>query len=128
MIKQEDVGKLKEGNYIMIDGCACIVTKIQRSAPGKHGHSKFRIDAFDLITGSRKVALYTGHDKVDVPIIEKKAAQVLAINGNTAQIMDLENYETFETEIPSDLQGKVMVGVQVLYWDILGKKIMKQMK
>ena len=41
--------------------------------------------------------------------------------------MDLENYETFEIEIPEELVDKVEEGVQVLYWEVLGKKIMKRL-
>ena len=69
-----------------------------------------------------------GHDKVEVPIIEKKSAQVLSISGNTANVMDMETYETFEMDIPEDLQGQVKDGVEILYWLVLGARVMKQVK
>ena len=128
MKKQEEISKLKEGRYIVIDSAACVITKMSKSAPGKHGHAKYRVDAVDLITGSKKVMLYTGHDKVEVPIIEKKPAQVLGLSGNTAQVMDMATYESFDLDIPEELQGKIVVGAQVVYWEILGKKVLKQLK
>ena len=128
MIKQEEISKLKEGRYIVIDGAACVIKKMQRSSPGKHGHAKYRIDAVDIITKAKKVVLYSGHDKVGVPIIDKKPAQVLGISSNTAQVMDMESYESFDLDIPEELQGKIVVGAQVIYWEILGKKVLKQLK
>ena len=127
MIK-EIIGKLKEGRYTVLDGSACIIKKMQKSAPGKHGHAKYRVDAEDLLTGNKKVIMMTGHAHVDVPIIDKQSAQVLSISGKTAQIMDMETYETFDLAIPAELEGKVIAGANIIYWNILGKKIMKSVK
>jgi len=68
------------------------------------------------------------HDNVEVPSIEKKTAHVLSSSGNKANVMDAENYETFDLEIPEELQGQVVENAQVLYWDVLGQKVMKQVK
>lgn len=127
-IIQEEISKLKEGRYVIIDGAACVITNMQRSAPGKHGHAKYRVEAVDMITGNKKVIILTGHARVDVPIVEKKTAQVLNVSGDTAQLMDMESYETFEAEIPEELKGKVVAGGQVVFWTILNKKIIKQVK
>jgi len=40
----------------------------------------------------------------------------------------METYETFDLEISEDIKGRVAEGVQVLYWDVQGTKIMKQIK
>jgi len=60
---QEEIGKLKEGRYIVIDGSACIIKRMQKSAPGKHGHAKYRVDAEDLLTGAKKVIIVHHIDK-----------------------------------------------------------------
>lgn len=127
-IVQEEIGKMKEGRYIVIDGSACIIKKMQKSAPGKHGHAKYRVDAEDLLTGAKKVIMMTGHARVDVPIIDKLAAQVLSVSGKTAQIMDMQTYETFDIEIPDDLKDKVVAGANVIYWNIMGRKVLKGVK
>lgn len=125
---QEEIGKMKEGRYIVIDGSACIIKKMQKSAPGKHGHAKYRVDAEDMLTGAKKVIMMTGHARVDVPIIDKKAAQVLSVSGKTAQIMDMQSYETFDLAIPAELEGKVIAGANIVYWNIMGRKILKSVK
>jgi len=119
---------LKVGNYVIVDGIACIVKSIQTSRPGKHGHAKCRIEAVGMIDNQKKIFVAPGHDKVDVPIIIKKSAQVLSLNGDTANVMDMESYETFDLKIPSELKEKITEGVQVVYWVILIEKVMKQIK
>ncbi len=127
-VNKEEIGKVKVGRYIVVEGAACQIVNIQKSSPGKHGHAKYRIDAVDLITGSKKNLMLTGHAKVDVPIIGKKPAQILSVSGNTASVMDMETYETFDLEIPSELAEKVKANSDIVYWNILGKKVMKEVK
>tara|TARA_Y100000034_G_C6869095_1_gene396507 strand:+ start:690 stop:1088 length:399 start_codon:yes stop_codon:yes gene_type:complete len=126
--KQTTATSLKPGSYLVIDGHACKVTKIDTSRPGKHGHAKCRISATSVFDGSRKVAVLPGHDKVEVPLIEKKNAQILSVTGDTANVMDEESFETFDLEIPEELKGQVKEGVNIIYWDILDKKMMKEVK
>ena len=113
---------------MVIEGVACRGNKIETSRPGKHGHAKCRIDASSLVDGGKKVVVLPGHDKIEVPIIDKKTAQVLSVQGDIANIMDEENYETFDVKIPDELKGKMEAGISVVYWDILGDKILKQVK
>ena len=126
--KQASVGSLKRGSYIVLDGVACKVADTQVSRPGKHGHAKVRLSAISLIDNRKKVVVMPGHDNVEVPIIEKKNAQVLSIQGSIANVMDSVTYETFDLEIPEELKSDVVEGATVLYWVILDKKVMKQVK
>jgi translation initiation factor 5A len=126
--KQVDVGSLQKGNYVVLEGEGCKVTDVQISRPGKHGHAKVRLSAVGLIDGKKRIVVMPGHDKVDVPIVEKRNAQVLSIQDGKANVMDNETYETFDLEIPDDLKPECVEGTQVLYWVILDKKVMKQVK
>lgn len=120
--------QMKVGSFIVIEGQAYRVVSTDTSRPGKHGHAKVRLVATSLTTGKKKELVVPGHDSVEVPIIEKKTAQVLSITNNQANVMDDETYETFDIEIPEDLKEKVAEGVKVVYWVILGDKVMKQAK
>ena len=119
---------IKTGSYIVIDGVACRVTSAESSRSGKHGHAKVRIVAVGLLDSKKRDIVMPAHDNVDVPIIEKKTAQVLSVSGDMANIMDSETYETFDLSIPEELKGKVVENAQVLYWVVLGEKVMKQVK
>ncbi|MEK6856690.1 MAG: translation initiation factor IF-5A [Nanoarchaeota archaeon] len=126
--KQVQVTELKPGRYVVIDDIACRVNKIDTSKPGKHGHAKCRIEAVGLIRGEKKVVVLPGHDKIDSPLIEKKSAQVLSVHGANANVMDEENFETFDLKIPEELEDKIEPGVKVLYWIVLDEKILKEIK
>ena len=127
-IKMASVGGLQKGNYVVVDGAACRVSDTQVSRPGKHGHAKVRLTAVGLVDGKKRIVVMPGHDNIEVPIVEKKTAQILSIQGDVANVMDSESYETFDLKIPEELKGEVIDGVSVLYWIILSDKIMKQVK
>ena len=126
--KTADVGSLQKGSYIVLEGAACRVVDLQVSRPGKHGHAKSRIEGVGIVDSKKRVIVMPTHDNVEVPIIEKKTAQVLSVHGNMANVMDSETFETFDLEIPEELKGACTEGCTVLYWQVLNDKIMKQVK
>ena len=126
--KLEEIGKLKEGRFIVLDGVACKITGMQKSAPGKHGHAKYRVSAVDIIKNSKKIVVMSGHERVQVPMLDKRTDQVLSVSGNTANVMDMESYENFDLEIPDEPKDQVETGKNILYWIILNKKVMKEIK
>jgi translation initiation factor 5A len=126
--KLVSVGSLKKGDTIIIDGAACKITDTATSRPGKHGHAKVNMMAVGMLDGKKRNLVMPGHDKVEAPVVEKKNAQVLSIAGNIANVMDTESYETFEMEIPEELRSEVHEGSEVLYWVLMGIKVIKQVK
>ena len=72
-IKQSVVGSLKIGNYVVIDGMACVIKDLKTSK-GRHGHAKTRIEATGLMGNQKKIIVKPNHDKIGVPMIEKKIA------------------------------------------------------
>ena len=126
--KQASVGGLQKGSYVVIDGAACKVTDTQVSRPGKHGHAKVRLSAVGILDDKKRVIVMPGHDNIDVPIIDKRTAQVLSISGNVANVMDVETYETFDLEIPAEMKDACVEGCNVLFWVVLDSKVMKQVK
>lgn len=126
--KQTIAGSLKQGSSVVFDGIACIIKKVDKGKTGKHGAAKCKIEAIGMINDEKIIKVMPASEKVDVPIIEKKTAQVLSIQGDTANVMDMESYETFDIKIPEELKGQVIEGSQVIYWIILDQKVIKQVK
>ena len=124
MKTQKEAKSLKPGNYVVIDDEPCKVINVSTSKPGKHGAAKARIEAIGLIDGKRREIVKPGSASVDVSIIEKLKAQVLSVSGNSVQLMDMQDYETFECAIPEELQGKLSEGQEVIYWKVLGKRVL----
>lgn len=121
-------GSLQKGNAIVIDGVACIVSEVKISKPGKHGSSKSNITAVGMLDDKKRNIVMPGSDSVEVPIIDKKNAQVLSLSGSNAQVMDMETFESFDLKIAEELKSDLKEGDVVLYWIILGEKVMKQIK
>ncbi len=124
--KVVEVKTLKVGKYVILDGEASKITSIQTSSPGKHGAAKARVEAVGIFDGQKRSLVKPVDSKCDVPIIDKRVGQVLALMGNEVQLMDLESYETFELPIPEDLKDKLAEGLEVDYIEAMGKqKIMR---
>lgn len=123
MSKPSDVGSLRVGSYIIIDDAPCKIVSYSKSKPGKHGAAKARIVAISVFDETKKTIVKPVSAQVEVPLIEKKVGQVIALLPNVVQLMDLETYEMTEAPYPDDqeLKEKLTSGVEVEYWQILGR-------
>jgi len=118
--------EMRIGTYLILDGVAHQVKKMDVSKTGKHGHAKVRFEAVSAFTGKKKVMVVPGHDKFEVPMIDKRAAQVLSVHGDSVSLMDSESFESFDLDIPEELKGSIGDGANVEYWDIEGEKLLKK--
>jgi len=128
MSKPVDVGSLRKGGYIIIDGDACRIVEISKSKPGKHGSAKARIVAIGVFKSVKRSLVKPISAKAEVPIISKRTGQVLSMTPESVQIMDLETYQISENNLPEeeDIRSKLRNSVEVEYWSILGQsKIMR---
>jgi translation initiation factor 5A len=98
--QQTEVRDLQEGNYVMIDDAACKINAYSTAKPGKHGSAKARIEAVGVFDGKKRSLSQPVDAKVWVPIINRKQGQVVSVDGDVAQVMDLETYETISMRIP----------------------------
>ncbi len=126
--KPVKVGQVKAGNHIIHNGDVYLVKNVEKSKAGKHGHAKARLSVENIITGNKKSLVMPGDDKVKSPIINKKIAQVLAVNPDSVQLMDQETYDTFETAIPNykEIGGTLDSGDLVDLWEFMGRKVIKR--
>ena len=126
-----ELGSLRVGSFIVIDGEPCRIVEMSKAKTGKHGSAKAHVVAIGIFTGTKRTLVAPVSQRVEVPIINKRTAQVLAVTGDTVQLMDLETYETFEVEIPKEeeIRSKLGPGVEVEYWEVMGRrKIMRVLK
>lgn len=127
-VKYKSAGSLQKGNFVVMDGVACIVSDVNISRPGKHGHAKVNFSGVGLLDGKKRNMVMPGSDNIDIPIIDKRNAQVLSVHGNSCNVMDSETFESFDIGIPQELSDGIKEGVVILYWVILGERVMKQIK
>ena len=124
--KVVEIKSLKQGKYLVLDGEASKIISISTSSPGKHGAAKARIEAVGLFDSQKRSLVKPVNAKVDVPIIDKRVGQVIALMGDEVQLMDLETYETIDLPIPDDLKDEIVEGKEVEYIEAMGNmKIMR---
>jgi len=123
MSKPVDVGELRVGGYMMIDGEPCRIVDIAKSKPGKHGAAKARIVAIGVFDNQKRQFVKPVDGSAEIPIIDKRPGQIFAVNPNGVQIMDLETYEYVDAQFPDEdeLKTKLVAGAEIEYWKILGK-------
>ncbi len=122
MSKPMDLGALRVGSYIILDGEPCKIVNYTKSKPGKHGAAKARIVAIGVFDGAKRTIVKPVSAQVDVPLIEKKTGQVISMLPSAVQLMDLETYAITEAPLPEEeLKSKLASGVEVEYWQILGR-------
>ncbi|MBU0662612.1 MAG: translation initiation factor IF-5A [Candidatus Diapherotrites archaeon] len=112
--KFASAGHLKPGGYVLVDGAVCQVKSTEKSKPGKHGSAKVRVTAMGIFGEGKKTLLKPTDADVEVPIIRKGAGQVVAVMGDTMQIMDMDSYATYNLPKPKDIDG-LASGVEVEY-------------
>ena len=124
--KVVEIKTLKQGKYLVLDGEASKISSISTSSPGKHGPAKARIEAIGIFDNQKRSLVKPVNAKVDVPIIDKRVGQVIALMGSEVQLMDLETYETIDLPIPDDLKDEITEGKEVEYIEAMGNmKIMR---
>lgn len=125
VLKIIDATEAKAGTNIILEGIPYTIKSIDISKTGKHGHAKCRIEAIGIISGQKKVFVVPGHERFEVPMVEKRKAQVLSV-GDKVNVMDLENFETIDVPCDEEIKDQLEANSTVEYWDIEGEKIIKR--
>lgn len=124
------VGELKVGSYAVIDGEPCRIVSIDKSKPGKHGSAKFRCTGISLLDDSKRSFVSPVDASIQIPIIDKRNAQIVSVGETSVQLMDLESYEVFEVNLPreEEIRSRLEAGKEVEYWNIMGRYRIQRVK
>lgn len=125
-----DATEVRNGTTILIENEPCTVRSYDISKTGKHGHAKVRLEAIGVFDGKKRVMVKPGHERFEVPMINKRKAQVLSVGPTSVSVMDIENFETIDLLLPNseDVEGEIKEGIQIEYWEIEGRKAIKRVE
>ena len=123
MPTQMEASELSNGTYINIDDEPCIVRSTSKSSPGKHGSAKIKIKARGVFDDKDRHVTKPGDAVMMSPDVDKKVGQVVSKDGDIAQVMDMDTYETEEMQLPDDLDAGE--GDEIEYWVIGDRKQIK---
>lgn len=127
VLKIINATEARVGTNIIVDGVPCTVKSIDVSKTGKHGHAKCRIEAVPIIGGNKKVFVVPGHERLEVPNVDKRKAQVMSKEEGKVTVMDLESFETLEVPCPDrEVFNQLEENGNCEYWDIEGERIVKR--
>ena len=126
MPQQVEASSVSNGTYIMIDGEPCVVRSVSKSSPGKHGSAKMKIKARGVFDDKDRHITKPGDTMMMSPDVDKKFGQIVSRDGNIAQVMDMDTYETEEMELPEDLSAGE--GEEIEFWVIDDRKLVKGLK
>ncbi len=134
------VGSIKIGRYIIDPDSnePCRVISIDKSKPGKHGAAKARMMLIGLFDNQKRQFISPVDKRVNVPIIEKRVAQITNVETNTGFVhaMDNETYNTFVADPPSDeelnkkLNSMFSAGktIEIEYWIVMDRSKIMQVR
>ena len=125
--EQLEARELKEGRFMLIDDEPCKIESIEKSKPGKHGASKLRIEARSIFTNAKKTYLGSVSDKVWIPQVDRRSAQLLSFHGGVAQLMDKDSFETFDIQVPEEFAEGLIAGGDVSYIIAMERKMITKM-
>jgi len=65
--------------------------------------------------------------QIHIPLIDKKAGQIISIIDSNIQVMDSETFETIDIDmIDDEVDGKLEQGKDIEYWKVMDRtKIMR---
>lgn len=119
----QEVRTLKVNRYMIVDDEPCKIVDYSTSKPGKHGEAKAKIVCIGVFDGQKRTVVHPVKHKVQVPMIDKRGAQVVSIQGNEVQLMDMETYDMFNVPMPEEYKDKLEAGAEVQYLEALGRKM-----
>ncbi|NHJ48245.1 MAG: translation initiation factor IF-5A [Asgard group archaeon] len=131
-----DANSIKRGSYILVDEEPCQVLDLSHSKTGKHGHAKIRMEVIGLFDKKKRSPVMPSTAKVQVPLIDKRNAQVISLEGEEMSVMDSESYETLSIPKPANeeylkkLEEIVNGGktAEVEYWIVMNRFIVNRVK
>lgn len=92
------VNDLRPGSTFLYDGNIFIVLESSFSKTGRQ-QGKVTVKVKNLRSGARVELTFTGGDKVDKAMIEKKDMQYLYNDGTNCVLMNVESYEQVEISV-----------------------------
>ena len=131
-----DANSIKRGSYIVVDEEPCVVLDLSHSKTGKHGHAKIRMEVIGLFDKKKRSPVMPSTSKVQVPIIDKRNAQVITFEGEEMSVMDKESFETLSIPKPEEaeklqkLQELIDAGktAEVEYWLVMNRFLVNRVK
>ncbi|MFC1741347.1 hypothetical protein ACFL3V_02325 [Nanoarchaeota archaeon] len=112
--------ELKKGMFILMNSNIFRITRKEVVVCGTHSHSKTKIFCQPLLGGGERNFLFAHKDKVDVPDVDNRIGQVIAVGDATITVMDKSTYETLDINADHSIISEVQEGHEVFFFTYQG--------
>jgi len=101
---------LRKGGYVFLKNKPCVINKIVKSKPGKHGAAKLNISGYDLFTDKRVDDVYGSQDYVKCPVVVKSTWELINIDDDMLELMNPDG-ELIDIDIrlPKSKMGEIIL-------------------
>ncbi len=115
---------------MLIDDEPCRVVSMDKSKPGKHGAAKANIIAVGFFDNRKRNVIMPADRMIDVPVIDKRNATVIADMGENFSLMDSETFETYDIPKPTDpeILSQIELNCSVEVWFVMGRRVITRVK
>lgn len=113
--------ELERGNYFIHNNEPVRVIRKEVIVVGTHSHSKLKFYIQGLREKGERTVIFQHSDRVDKIEIMRKQGQVILKTGNKVQLMDNVNYETLDSNLPSELISDINEGDTVTFIELNGR-------
>jgi len=116
-----EIKHLKKGSYIMHKGEPALIKAMGLVVTGTHSHGKMKLDVQGIFSKTNDSFTLPLHERVEEAEITRKLGQLLSRNLNHGQVMDMQSYETFDSEIEEGVNAAE--GDEVTFIEHQGKAL-----
>lgn len=117
-----EVGSLRRGDIVVLEGEPFRVDSIHSVVISKHSHTKIKMDLTGMFSGAKKIMSLSPHKAMEKVDIKRKNGQLIAkISDDVGQVMDMMDYTIYEARVPKDLMGRMGEGDELIYIEYGGR-------
>jgi len=117
-----NVGSLRRGDVVLLEGEPFRVDSIQSVVISRHSHTKIKMELTGMFSGAKKIMSLSPHKTMEKVEIKRKHGQLIAkISEDVGQIMDMMDYTIYEAHVPKDLMERMGEGNELIYIEYGGR-------
>jgi translation elongation factor P/translation initiation factor 5A len=118
-----EIKQAKKGTCILYNEKPYRVEDIKSVVVSKHSHSKTKVVLTNIFNREDRQTLTLPNSETveDINVIRKHGQFIAWLDEGRGQVMDMRDYNIYESEISSEIKGKINEGDEVTYIEFNGR-------
>ena len=118
-----EIREAKKGSCILYNGKPYRIEDTRSVVIATHSHTKTKVTLMNVFEKEDRQTVTLPHTErfEDIPIIRKHGQFIARLGPGRGQVMDMRDYDLYESEVPSELDGKIKEGDEITYIEFRGR-------